>query len=157
MMFDTGGNASGIASQLSALGYQVRTGWGMPQHIRVSTGLLSEVQGFLDALESIVVSGVNDDSSLPHSLAVNATYPNPFNATCNIKLSIPGPEPVSLTIYDLAGRKIRALETGRMGPGVHQTTWDGRDHAGRSVASGTYVLNLIQGEFAASSRVSFLK
>lgn len=30
MMFDTGANAAGIASQLAALGYQVRTGWGMP-------------------------------------------------------------------------------------------------------------------------------
>jgi len=157
MMFDTGGNAAGIASDLSALGYQVRTGWGMPQHIRVSTGLLSEVQGFLDALASLLVSGVSDDPSLPRSLAVNATYPNPFNATCKIKLSIPLAEPVSLTIYDLAGRKIRALETGRLEPGVHQVTWDGRDYAGRNVASGTYVLNLIQGEFAASRRVSFVK
>ncbi len=157
MMFDTGGNAAGIASQLSSLGYQVRTGYGMPQHIRVSTGLLSEVQGFLDALSGIMVSGVSDDPGLPHTLAVNATYPNPFNATCNIKLSIPQAEPVSLTIYDLAGRKIRVLQTGRMTPGVHQVTWDGRDFAGRNVASGTYVLNLIQGEFAASSRVSFVK
>ncbi len=157
MMFDTGGNASGIASQLSAMGYQVRTGWGMPQHIRVSTGLLSEVQGFLDALTSILVSGVSEDPGLPHALAINATYPNPFNATCNIRLSIPGTEPVNLTIYDLAGRKIRVLENDRMTPGFHQATWDGRDFAGRNVASGTYVLNLIQGEFAASSRVSLLK
>jgi histidinol-phosphate aminotransferase len=157
MMFDTGGNASGIASELSALGYQVRTGYGMPQHIRVSTGLLSEVQGFLDALASIVVAGVSDDPTLPHSLAVNTTYPNPFNSICKIKLSIPGPEPVSLTIFDLAGRKIRALDTGRLKPGVNQVTWDGRDYAGRIVASGTYVLNLIQGEFAASNRVSFVK
>jgi histidinol-phosphate aminotransferase len=157
MMFDTGGNAAGIASALSSLGYQVRTGWGMPQHIRVSTGLLSEVQGFLDALESILVSGVSDDSVPPSALAVAATYPNPFNATCKIKLSIPSGEPVTLTIYDLAGRKIRVLKSGRMGPGVHTVTWDGRDHAGRTVASGTYVLNLIQGEFATSSRVSLVK
>ena len=157
MMFDTGGGASGIASELSALGYQVRTGWGMPQHIRVSTGLLPEMQGFLDALTSILVSGVNDDPGLPAALAVNATYPNPFNATCNIRLSVPGTEPVNLTIYDLAGRKIRVLENGRLTPGFHQVTWDGRDFAGRNVASGTYVLNLIQGEYAASSRVSLVK
>jgi histidinol-phosphate aminotransferase len=157
MMFDTGGNAAGIASELGAWGYQVRYGWGMPRHIRVSTGLLSEVQGFLEALESILVSGVGDDPLLPHTLAVNATYPNPFNATCNIELSIPGTEPVILAIYDVAGRKIRALETARLGPGVHQVTWDGRDHTGRHVASGTYVLNLIQGEYATSSRISLVK
>jgi hypothetical protein len=36
-------------------------------------------------------------------------------------------------------------------------TWDGRDHTGRQVASGTYVLNLIQGEYATSSRISLVK
>jgi len=157
MMFDTGGSAASIASELSALGYQVRTGWGMPRYIRVSTGLLSETQGFLDALASIMATGVRNDSALPPSLAVNATYPNPFNATCKIELSIPIAEPVRLTIYDLAGRKVRALVAGHLDPGVHQVTWDGRDYAGRNVASGTYVLNLIQGEFAASRRVSLVK
>ena len=157
MMFDTGGSAASIASQLSALGYQVRTGWGMPQHIRISTGLLSEMQGFLDALASIMITGVGNDSSLPHCLAVTAIYPNPFNATCRIELSIPVAEPVALTIYDLAGRKIRALATERLDPGVHQLTWDGRDYAGRTVASGIYVLNLVQGEFAVTSRVSLVK
>jgi len=157
MMFDTGGSGASIAAELATLGYQVRTGWGMPQYIRVSTGLLSETQGFLDALASILATGVSDDPALPHSLAVSAAFPNPFNATCNIKLSIPTAEPVSLTIYDLAGRKIRVLMTGLLDPGVHQVTWDGRDFAGRSVASGTYAINLIQGEFATSSRVSFVK
>ncbi len=157
VMFDTGGNAAGIASELSALGYQVRTGWGMPQHIRVSTGLLEEMQGFLDALASILLTGFSAEPELPQSLAVMSTYPNPFNSTCKIQLWIPAPEPVDLTIYDLSGRKIRVLETGLLDPGVHQVTWDGRDFAGRDVASGTYVLNLIQGEYAASRRVSFVK
>jgi histidinol-phosphate aminotransferase len=157
MMFDTGGNAPGIASELSALGFQVRTGWGMPQHIRVSTGLLEEMQDFLDALASILLTGVSDDPVNPHSLAVSGTFPNPFNSICKIQLWIPVAEPVGLTIYDLSGRKVRVLETEQLDPGVHQVTWDGRDFAGRDVASGTYVLNLIQGEFAASSRVSFVK
>jgi len=157
MMFDTGGDAAAIKAELVDLGYQVRTGWGMPQFIRVSTGLLSEMQGFLDALASIFMTGVNADPSLPHSLAIAATYPNPFNGSCKIKLTIPSDEPVSLTIYDLAGRKIRALIAGRLDAGARTVTWDGRDFAGRAVASGTYVLNLIQGEYAATSRVSFVK
>jgi len=157
MMFDTGGSAASIASQLSALGYQVRTGWGMPQHIRISTGLPSEMQGVLDALASIVITSVDDDTSLPHCLAMTAAYPNPFNATCKIELSIPTAEPVTLAIYDLAGRKVRVLANERLDPGVHQVSWDGRDYAGRTVASGTYVLNLVQGEYAATSRISLVK
>lgn len=115
------------------------------------------MQGFLDALASILITEVRDESSLPRCLAVAAVYPNPFNATCTIELSIPAAEPVTLSIYSLAGRKVRALATGRLEPGVHRVTWDGCDYAGRTVASGIYVLNLVQGEFAVVSRVSLVK
>ncbi len=157
MMFDTGTDAGTVAAQLSALGYQVRTGWGMPQHIRVSTGLLPEMQGFLDALASILATGVQEDQVIPHGLALNSVYPNPFNANCQIKVSIPSREPVSLTIYDIAGRKVRSLVVESLDPGVHRITWDGKNHTGQVVASGTYILSLVQGEFATSSRVSCLK
>jgi len=139
------------------MGYQVRTGWGMPQHIRVSTGLLTEMQGFLDALESILVTGVQENHETPLSLSLNSIYPNPFNASCRIKISIPSEEPLDLTIYDISGRKIRSLVGGALEPGIHTLTWNGKDHAGRTMASGTYILNLVQGEYATSQRVSLLK
>ncbi len=41
--------------------------------------------------------------------------------------------------------------------GIQTIFWDGKDYAGRPVASGTYVFNLIQGEFAASRRVAYVK
>jgi hypothetical protein len=157
MMFDTGGSAASIASELSALGYQVRTGWGMPQHIRISTGLVNEMEGFLAALASILATGIRDESIRPTSLAVTAAYPNPFNAVCRVRLSVPTAEPVALSIYDLAGRKVRVLVKGRLGAGDHDLSWDGRDYAGRAVASGTYVLNLIQGEYATTRRLSLVK
>jgi len=157
MMFDTGTNASTVASQLAGMGYQVRTGWGMPQHIRVSTGLLTEIQGFLDALAGILATGVPDNRETPRSLALNSVYPNPFNASCQVKISIPSKEPLNLTIYDIAGRKIRSLVGGALEPGVHTLTWNGKNHAGQAVASGTYIFNLVQGEYATSKRVSLVK
>jgi len=157
MMFDTGTNAAAVASDLAALGYQVRTGWGMPQHIRVSTGTLAEIQGFLDALESILATGVFRDPRVPSGLALNSVYPNPFNATCRVKVSVPDRQPVSLAVFDLAGRKIRSLVNGPLEPGVHHIRWDGRNHVGRAVASGTYLLHLVQGEVATSGRVSLVK
>ncbi len=157
LMFDAGTNASDVASQLSGLGYQVRTGWGMPQHIRVSTGTLSEMEGFLAALETILSTSAAAEEPVPSGLTFNAVQPNPFNGKCRLRLSIPSHEPVNLSIYDIKGRKIRALVAGPLAPGVHTIVWDGRDYAGRPVASGTYVLNLIQGELATSSRVAYVK
>ena len=157
LMFDTGTDAGAISSQLLSLGYQVRTGWSMPQHIRVSTGTLEEMQGFLDALEGILVTGVPSDQGVPHSLAVAAAYPNPFNATCRLRVTIPGTESVNLTIYDMAGRKIQTLVQGPLAQGTHELMWDGKNHGGQTVAAGTYILNLVQGELAASSKISFVK
>jgi len=46
-------DAENIASQLDTLGYQVRTGWGMPNYIRISIGLMAEMHGFMNALDEI--------------------------------------------------------------------------------------------------------
>jgi len=157
MMFDTGTDAGSVASQLAAMGYQVRTGWGMPQYIRVSTGLLAEMQGFLDALESILATAVPASPEIPSQLALNSIHPNPFNARCRIELAVPSREPVSLILYDIAGRKIRSLVEGSLPEGIHEIAWDGRNHTGQVVAAGVYILNLVQGEYAISRRMSFVK
>jgi flagellar hook assembly protein FlgD len=49
---------------------------------------------------------------------------------------------VRLTVYDLAGRRVRVLCDEWLGAGPHQEDWDGRDAAGREVAAGPYLLQL---------------
>jgi hypothetical protein len=77
-------------------------------------------------------------------------WPNPFNPSTHIRFDI-GPDginpvPVSLTIYDLAGRHVRALVNGPLEPGAHTATWDGRNDSGRRVASSVYFYKLEVGE-----------
>ncbi|MCP4545571.1 MAG: aminotransferase class I/II-fold pyridoxal phosphate-dependent enzyme [bacterium] len=155
MMFDTGTNANSVKNDLNAKGFQVRTGWGMPQHIRVSTGTVEETNGFLGALESILAVGVS--APVIPAFALVSTYPNPFNGRCSIRIDIPDREPTRLILYDLKGRRVRTLINGRLDPGRHDLIWDGRDHQGHAVASGTYVVNLTQGEFATSRKIMLLK
>ena len=50
-----------------------------------------------------------------------------------------GPVPVAVGIYDLAGRRMRALHRGREPIGHYELRWDGRDDAGRLVAPGIYL------------------
>jgi histidinol-phosphate aminotransferase len=157
MMFDTGTDAENIASQLNTLGYQVRTGWGMPNHIRISTGLLDEITGFIEALDSIIGLGGLPESQTPKVFGLNSIYPNPFNLTCEIKITTVGTEKTNLTIYDISGRKVQSLINDTLHAGSHQITWDGTDYSGKTVASGLYIFNLIQGEHAASLRATLLK
>jgi hypothetical protein len=48
------------------------------------------------------------------------------------------PGPVTVELFDVAGRKVRTLMTGEMSAGVHELTWDGTDDAGRQVSNGFY-------------------
>lgn len=157
MMLNTGLNAAGISSKLASRGYLVSTGWGMPYHIRISTGLMAEMEGFVAALGEILENGNNDHVHHPDTFALNSIYPNPFNSQCNISISTIGSECAKLTIYDMLGRKVRTLLNRKLGPGEHRMIWDGKDTFGIPVASGVYVFNLMQGEYAASARAILTK
>lgn len=152
MMFDTGTNASAVAAQLAARGFQVRVGWGMPQHIRVSTGTIQEMEKFIVALTEILGEGSAGGAS--SVFGFNRVFPSPFKEQCTIRISTQGSEHVKLVIYDVSGRKIRALVSGALAPGTHDIVWDGKDVHGRSAATGNYIIHLMQDELAASTRVT---
>lgn len=63
-----------------------------------------------------------------------------------------GPVPVSVHVYDLAGRRLRALHEGGAENGHYERVWDGRDDAGRLVPPGIYVFravaHLVDGDFS---------
>jgi histidinol-phosphate aminotransferase len=155
MMFDTGTSASWVASELSTRGFQVRTGWGMPQHIRISTGTLEEMHHFISALGDIL-SQKYEGGDRP-VFGLNAVYPSPFQSQCTVKITTSGDEKVFLAIYDSSGRKVQTLLNQPLAPGVHSIDWDGKDVLGKRVASGVYIMNLRQGEFASSRKVTLIR
>jgi flagellar hook assembly protein FlgD len=48
------------------------------------------------------------------------------------------PSEVKLEIFDLLGRRVRVLVDTKQNDGFHNTLWDGKTAAGRSVATGVY-------------------
>jgi hypothetical protein len=72
-------------------------------------------------------------------------WPNPFNPTTTIRFEVPRESDVTLRIYDVSGRLVRALVEARQDARVHEISWDGTDNAGRRVASGVYFCKLTVG------------
>ena len=69
---------------------------------------------------------------------------------------------VTLTIYDQSGHIVRTLDTGRQISGVYRDKasaayWDGRNHNGEPVTSGTYFYQLRAGEYTALRRMVIVK
>jgi hypothetical protein len=86
------------------------------------------------------------------------TYPNPFNPRTEIQLQLPEAAALSLKIHDLSGRCLRTLADGEVFPaGAVGLDWDGRDDAGRQLASGVYLVRLTTMGETRSLRAVLLK
>ncbi|HKQ56823.1 MAG TPA: lamin tail domain-containing protein [Candidatus Eisenbacteria bacterium] len=86
------------------------------------------------------------DGPIPATLEFSAPAPNPVRGSARFAFALPErTEEVTLAIYDLTGRMVRAARLGPLEAGAHAWTWDGRDLNGRSAASGAYFARLMAG------------
>jgi hypothetical protein len=69
--------------------------------------------------------------------------PNPFNPSTAIPFRLGAPAYVEVQIANVQGEIVRTLVHRQLEPGEHVVAWDGRDHAGRSLASGPYFYRLV--------------
>ncbi|HFE64999.1 MAG TPA: T9SS type A sorting domain-containing protein [Caldithrix sp.] len=89
----------------------------------------------------------------PRMFRLFQNYPNPFNPETTIEYFLPKAVPVQLEIYNLLGQRVRTLVSGQKPAGEHQVSWDGRDYAGREVASGVYFYRLSVGNRFVQNRL----
>ena len=90
---------------------------------------------------------------LPRTLpTLSPASPNPARSVTRFDLTLAADGEVSLTILDLAGRRIRTLVRGAHRAGSSSVSWDLRDDSGRSVPAGLYFARLQRGEQGASIR-----
>jgi flagellar hook assembly protein FlgD len=60
-------------------------------------------------------------------------------------------------IYDIIGREVMRLVDEIRPAGYHELRWNGRDDAGRQVASGIYFARLMTPEYTKSMKMLLLK
>jgi flagellar hook assembly protein FlgD len=83
---------------------------------------------------------------MPETFRLHQNFPNPFNATTQIRYEIPASVPVAVKIYDVRGELVRVLVDGIQQPGEHVARWDGRSLEGRPAGSGLYFCSLQAGD-----------
>ncbi|MFQ5570717.1 MAG: FlgD immunoglobulin-like domain containing protein [Rhodothermales bacterium] len=83
---------------------------------------------------------------LPAGSTLQQSYPNPFRTSTTITYDVEQPGPVTVTVYDALGRKVKTLVDAHQAVGSHAVVWDGREAGGQAVASGTYFYRLQVGE-----------
>lgn len=96
---------------------------------------------------ALPADSAQNDSRLPRRFALHHNYPNPFNPLTTIRFDLPQQTHVTLTIYDVLGRRVRTIVDQPMKAGYYVRIWDGRDDQGVAVTSSVYFYRLHAREF----------
>jgi hypothetical protein len=81
-----------------------------------------------DYLTSVAVfgSGIENTGEIPQTFTLSNAYPNPFNPSTTITLSVIQPTKIRLSVFDVLGRNVPQLHTAEslFGSGEHQLSMD---------------------------------
>jgi len=102
--------------------------------------MVRDVTGYETTADAWVT--VPQGKTVPSALRFGPTHPNPFGGQGQLTYGLPRSGRVRLTIYDLQGRRVATLVDRVDIAGWRSVVWDGRDSAGRPVASGMYLARL---------------
>lgn len=110
-----------------------------------------------DYFTHLYVSGMytnssEETSSIPKQYAFSANYPNPFNNSTRFSLDLPEASLVTLSIYDLTGRKVRPSTIRQYAAGTYSI-----DINLQSAASGIYFVSLSTEHFSSTRKILLIK
>ncbi len=105
---------------------------------------------YIDIVRSTQV-GV-EDPGLPSEYSLAQNYPNPFNPTTTISVALPAESDATLAVYDVLGREIRELASGRRPAGTYEIPFDAA-----GLPSGIYFYRLQAGDYVETKRMVLVK
>ncbi|MBT4484854.1 MAG: SUMF1/EgtB/PvdO family nonheme iron enzyme [Candidatus Latescibacteria bacterium] len=91
------------------------------------------------------------EQPIPFQLYGN--FPNPFNPQTRISYSIDNASDVTISIYNILGRRVCTMDQGYREPGFYTAVWDGRGDSGNSNSAGVYLYKLDAGGRSITSKM----
>ena len=130
------------------------------------------VSATVEGLESVTFTATGQESplaslldlfgggkrvALPDSPQLAQNAPNPFNSQTVFAYFLPAPGPAHVEVFALNGQRVAVLQQGPQQAGYHRLRWNGRDDAGRPVASGMYLYRLVTNEVVLTRKLTLLR
>jgi carboxypeptidase T len=138
-----------VTLEVSADGYQSAT-------VPVTTGGVSATVVNIELMpEGTGVARVTGAGIATTQLGSIAPQPATPRTTLSFQVATRGP--VTIRLYDVAGRAVRTLVDRVCEVGEHRVPWDGCDDGGRPAASGVYLARLEAGRETSTRRVVLLR
>ncbi|MFA5832700.1 MAG: T9SS type A sorting domain-containing protein [Bacteroidota bacterium] len=101
---------------------------------------------------SKITNILDASTSVPESFTLYQNYPNPFNPSTTIRFTVRDAGIVSVTVYDLIGRKMKELVNSSMQPGSYSVTFDAS-----KFSSGIYFYSLRSGTNILTKKMSLIR
>jgi hypothetical protein len=83
--------------------------------------------------------------------------PNPFNPLISLRFGLVTAGRTTVDVFDIRGRRVVRLLDEALAAGHHQVDWQGRDGAGRGVASGVYFVKMAGPDGGLTRRVLLVR
>ncbi|MFC1483605.1 T9SS type A sorting domain-containing protein [Candidatus Neomarinimicrobiota bacterium] len=103
------------------------------------------------------VSGNVRYNQVPERYELRQNFPNPFNPSTHIRLSLPHRAEVHLAVYDLLGKEVATLLNGVHGAGVYTVEWSSDTSIPGKLTSGVYLCRLESGTFSRTIKMTMLR
>jgi hypothetical protein len=107
---------------------------------------------FIDSHETFLLRK-KPEFEISSDMSIISAFPNPFNPVTTIQFSVPEVSNVSISIYDLEGRRVESFIRGKeMERGMHSVIWDAS-----GFSSGIYIVHLNTNNSVQSQKIVLMK
>jgi hypothetical protein len=162
---------AGVAYTHPTLGYQtLALGFGIefmmdsldPSTGYFNTGIAQRVNLMGNIMDYLGESPTTNPTDVPvvdgAKNMLSHAVPNPFNPVTKIAYSVREAGPVSIEVYNVAGKVVRTLLQSELEAGATgYVVWDGTDDVGAKCASGVYFYRMTAPNFTESHKMVMLK
>ena len=113
-------------------------------------------EGASDAAGKAGEGAMGEEKKLPTAFYLAPPKPNPFGDGTTFSYGLPFASEVRLSVFDVAGKRVRTLVEGTQPAGRHSLAWDGSDSRGRRLANGVYFIRMKAPTFQLQRKVTLL-
>ena len=100
---------------------------------------------------------IYNNAQIPKEYILNQNYPNPFNSVTTLRYDLPEQSDVTITIYNMLGRKVKTLVNSTQDAGFKSVIWDATNYQGNPVSAGVYLYKIQAGEYISTKKMVLLK
>jgi hypothetical protein len=100
---------------------------------------------------------IYNNAQIPKEYILNQNYPNPFNPVTTLRYDLPEQSDVTITIYNMLGRKVKTLVNSTQDAGFKSVIWDATNYQGNPVSAGVYLYKIQAGEYISTKKMVLLK